>query len=241
MVKLETSDRKIMASTLKNSGYQVFFKADYENALEMLSKRPFHLVLVMIAADNDSGIQFVKNISRNHRAGTAAMPRIIGITTHEIVVSGLMDRCLVKPVSMDALLSAVDALLHRPDSQGKDTSRLDARTGVFNYAAALERAMDDMEFLEMILGEFIQDFPKKLKVVSDALKNSDTAKLAQSIYSLKGAASSVGAESLARITSDIEKKADLGEADAIPAMIEQLENEFLIFKTHILNMNWSRQ
>ncbi len=99
--------------------------------------------------------------------------------------------------------------------------------------------MDDIEFLELIVNEFIKGIPEKLNKIRESIKNSDNKVLTLTAHSLRGSAANIGAQNMIIKAMELEKKADVGELDETEIIVDALENEFFKFKNYIETINWS--
>jgi len=85
----------------------------------------------------------------------------------------------------------------------------------FDITALLDRLGGDWEFLKEIAGVFLDDCPKLLADIHEAVLNRDSERLAHAAHTLKGAVSNFGAESARRAALQLEQ---LGRAkNLVPA------------------------
>ena len=73
-----------------------------------------------------------------------------------------------------------------------------------NLEAALDRCGGDAEFLNEMLNEFLQLSRRQLSQITQAIEVSDGQILAREAHSVKGAAASLGAESISRTALELE-------------------------------------
>ncbi|MDO4552167.1 MAG: response regulator transcription factor [Bacillota bacterium] len=106
--------RRLMRIHLVRAGYQVFEAADGEQALEVLSQTPIHLLIVDVMMPRMDGFHLTQTL----RAARMDAPILI-VTARETLEdkkSGFAagaDDYLVKPVDMEEMLLHVEALLRR--------------------------------------------------------------------------------------------------------------------------------
>jgi two-component system response regulator VicR len=103
----------IISEMLESYGYQTSHATSAEEGIELLSKQPFHLILLDINLPEMSGFELCKELRLTHNipvifasARTEVNDRIMGLD-----IGG--DDYLPKPYSMKELLSHVNALMRR--------------------------------------------------------------------------------------------------------------------------------
>ncbi|WP_426342220.1 response regulator [Pseudoduganella sp. S-14] len=80
--------------------------------------------------------------------------------------------------------------------------------------------------LQRVLATFLQDTPRQLAALHEAVAESDPNTIRKTAHSLKSSSANVGADTLARLFRDLEQLARTGQTDGAADLIAQLEREF---------------
>jgi len=107
------------------------------------------------------------------------------------------------------------------ETRGPDNSNAE-----FDFSVLSERLMNDEDMVKEVISVFLEDTPKEIVSLRDALSLKDAEKVRNVAHSVKGAAGSIGASSLQELARQLEcagKGGDIGLADSI---FSQFEKEF---------------
>ena len=103
----------------------------------------------------------------------------------------------------------------------------------------LERAFSlvggDKELLKEILKLFVEDASAKLKDMKKALDENDMGRMKMLAHALKGASSSIAADTVTEITREIESGVTDGDPQYYQGRLEILERELVKLETEISN------
>ncbi|ADH86040.1 Hpt domain-containing protein [Desulfurivibrio alkaliphilus] len=88
---------------------------------------------------------------------------------------------------------------------------------------ALEQAGDDEELLTELLGMLRQSSANDLRRMKEALQAGDGPALADAAHNTKGAAASLGMESVRLLASDLEQAGRAGELAGVATQLTTLE------------------
>jgi len=80
--------------------------------------------------------------------------------------------------------------------------------------------------LHRVLATFLQDTPRQIAALHEAVAKCDPATIRKTAHSLKSSSANVGADALARLFKDLEQIARAGHTDGAANLIAQLEREF---------------
>jgi CheY-like chemotaxis protein len=176
------------------------------------------------------GAEAMAIIRERERATGAHIP-IVAVTAHAL--AGDRERCLnagadgyvSKPVSADALFAAIEAVLPQrgeaPAAVPTPTTTVvtpTRQTTPFGFSPDLiANAADDDTLLREIVDLFIEDCPRSLDRLRQALAAADSSAAGKAAHALKGSVANFDAEEAVRLAQDIEALAAAGD---IPAAVE---------------------
>ncbi|MBU3953526.1 MAG: Hpt domain-containing protein, partial [Proteobacteria bacterium] len=157
-----------------------------------------------------------------------------------------MDACLSKPILPADLIKAIETWTWQNEgflrAHVGGYSRIKSKKNqgiVFNLKVALERAMDDKKFLEMLVNEFVATLPEKIEAIRKAVFKKDTEAVITAAQSLKGSSGNMGADTIKEAAQAIETMGEAGDLGLAGNRITQLENESGRFKEYVNTIKWS--
>ena len=109
-------NQKLIARLLEKRGHTVVLAGNGLEALELLEKQPFDIVLMDVMMPEMDGFEATKRIREKEKAGGAHLP-VIALTAH--AMRGDRDQCLAagmdgyvsKPIKLEELFSAIENLV----------------------------------------------------------------------------------------------------------------------------------
>lgn len=100
----------------------------------------------------------------------------------------------------------------------KQVVEADTADGVFDRAVALSRVGGDVELLKEIAILFLDDYPKSLNELREAVESGDARRIERSAHGLKGSVSNFGARPAVEAAMQLET---MGRAQKL-AEVEQV-------------------
>ncbi|WP_421993487.1 ATP-binding protein [Roseococcus sp.] len=207
-------NRRVVARILEKAGHEPTLVSDGEEALDMLETREFDLVLMDLNMPRLDGIEAAKlyafqSLGRRRVPWLALTADATDEARRRCAEVGFV-ACLVKPLTPDALLAAIEAL---PLS---DEPGVERRPGVaaiashprFRPTGAVlvdQRALDDLEllggaeFAREVVAEFIEEAELTLGDLSRAVAAVDSGAFRAKAHALHSAAANVGARALCEL------------------------------------------
>lgn len=88
---------------------------------------------------------------------------------------------------------------------------------------------DGEDALRHLVELFQAAAPRRLSAMRETLEQRDAEVLARQGHTLKGSSSMVGAQRVARVSSDIEKAGRDGDLEVVAALLDRVENELAVF------------
>ncbi|MBA3009578.1 MAG: response regulator [Proteobacteria bacterium] len=242
--------RKSILNILNKSGYSATSKTDLGSAFKAFQTGAYNLVLLDI--DLSSSMDMVQTMRQYEKQEKMGWVPIIAMAENpgENQAKGLhrvsMDACLSKPILPADLIKAIETWTWQNEgflrAHVGGYSRIKSKKNqgiVFNLKVALERAMDDKKFLEMLVNEFVATLPEKIEAIRKAVFKKDTEAVITAAQSLKGSSGNMGADTIKEAAQAIETMGEAGDLGLAGNRITQLENESGRFKEYVNTIKWS--
>jgi two-component system, sensor histidine kinase and response regulator len=148
-----------------------------------------------------------------------------------------MNGYLAKPIDLAKLLELVE-ITGEPSRMEPNPAQLpNARmqtdmsstgnpspTPAADLPTALTRLRGDKSLLCDMIGFFLEDSPRMRETLRQSHQAGDFPTLHRTAHSLKGLAANFDAHSVIEASRDLEDAAKNGEADAIPALLDRVDN-----------------
>ena len=218
-------NQRVAVGLLRQRGHAVTIAADGREALAMLERERFDVVLMDVQMPVMGGFDATAAIRARERE-TGEHLRIVAMTAH--AMRGDRERCLAagmdgyisKPIDPRQLFAAVEEAVPESGPTG-----VDAHAEAFD-AAALRRRVDGNDaILREVIGLFLEDCPARLAAIERAIKQRDAEALRQAAHALKGSAANVSAVRLADAASVLERIGADSRLDAAVGAWQQLSVE----------------
>jgi len=94
---------------------------------------------------------------------------------------------------------------------------------VFDRAEMLDRLGGDVEFLDDVLGVFLDESPKMMDAARGAVHEGDARRVERSAHTLKGALMNIAAEPAAELAARLETLGREESLDECPRVLAALE------------------
>lgn len=206
-------NQKVASRLLEREGHEVDCVTTGVAAIEALENGKYSLVLMDVQMPEMDGLEASRRLRARKEFDQTP---IIALTAHamkgdrERCLEAGMDDYLTKPLRAAELKRIVDtwARLGRQIRTNVVTpSELETSTEeepILELQEALERVLDDEELLVEAIGLLIEDVPKVLGELREAVRVGDLEEARSRAHALKGAVSNVGAKQMVRACLDVE-------------------------------------
>ncbi len=200
-------------------------------SLEKLKNSDYDLILMdvqMPVMDGYEATQFIRSKFRPPKSKT----KIVAITANAIkgddqkCLDAGMDGYLSKPFKPADLKEVISVQLH-PKAAQKIPPAGNAqgnKAGVVNLHYLKEISDNDRAFMLDMIGSFIDQNPGDIEKLKSAIARKDWEEVAYVAHKIKPSISFMGIDILKSVVLDIERYAKKHEGDAIPRLVEKLEN-----------------
>jgi HPt (histidine-containing phosphotransfer) domain-containing protein len=109
---------------------------------------------------------------------------------------------------------------------------------VIDISEALNRAMGDVDFLQMMLAEFQRTIPDFLSRINRALQFNDMDSLAKDAHQFKGTAANLGAKIIAAVALKLEQIGKTGNSENGESTYAELQEAVTAFNHQLARIEW---
>lgn len=215
--------RLLLLRFLDTAGYRAEGVADGESAVTRAAAGELDLILMDVEMPGLDGLAATRRIRRDERlAGRRPVP-VAAVTAH--AVDGFRERCLaagcddfvVKPVSRNRLLAAVDRCLEAPVADLVHEASAEPPP---EASVPIPVAVDPDVF--DLVPAYLARCGSELEGLRAALAADDLGAVGRAAHRLKGSGGSYGFAAVSELGSEMEQAARDGRRDAVAAAAERL-------------------
>ena len=219
-----TVNQKVILLQLKKLGYSADAVANGLEAVEVVRKIPYDVVLMDCHMPEMNGYEATRAIRQ--MSGRAQLTRIIAVTANadpeerRKCLDVGMDDYLIKPINLEKLKNAMGGI----------ASDVGAAQGVVTASdadAIVEglKSFGDAAVIGELIDLFLGDAPGKIAQAQKAIDAENAAETREAIHSLKGSARNLHAEALARACENLEQQSKKGRLESAAADLKRIEEE----------------
>jgi CheY-like chemotaxis protein/HPt (histidine-containing phosphotransfer) domain-containing protein len=212
---------------LERHGHQVTVASNGRQALASLDTESFDLVFMDIQMPEMDGFEATAAIRAWERDTGRHLP-IVAMTANamkgdrEACLAAGMDGYVAKPVSTEALLNVMAAVLPTKRAAPAPVDEIPA-TDTFDVNDFLERLGGDRELLGQLVDLFLTESPPQLAAIRRAIEEGDRDALRRAAHSFKGMISNFGASKGVALTCRLEEMGRAGELSGAEEAFRSLE------------------
>jgi two-component system sensor histidine kinase/response regulator len=161
---------------------------------------------------------------------------IIAMTAHamrgdkERYLAGGMDGYVSKPIDPNSLFAEVERCVAGTEGSATMTTHSRDQCEYLDRSSLLERVEGDHELLVEMINLFLEDAPRLLAAMHDALERGDMLVLERTAHSMKGAAGNFSAHITVVAAARVEENAkngDMASAETSLAALEEAVKQLL--------------
>ncbi len=223
-------NQKLAIGLLEKWGHQVTLAVNGQEAVDLTASHSFDVLLMDMHMPVMGGIEATRRIRAREQALKQSPLSIIAMTAaamqadRDACLAVGMNDYIAKPVKAQELMEKLlvlgasigsDKRVHRP----------------FAYAEALADA--DRETVEIVVGLFLETYPRDLAALRQSLTQNDADTFTRTAHSLKGTLLLFQAEPAARVAADLEKRAATHPLAELASELGSLENEIALLAPHL--------
>ncbi|NLT67066.1 MAG: response regulator [Acidobacteria bacterium] len=229
------TNQKVAEYLLKKRGHKVHIAHNGRQAVEMLKRRDYDVVLMDVQMPVMDGFQATAEIRALSDQAKAHVP-IVAMTAHAL--KGDAERCLAhgmdayvsKPVQAEKLIEIVE-LLGGGDHAGSTESHeksepvpVTAGDPAFNLNEAVSRCFGKYEFFLEMVNCFFNEVDETIAALHEARSREKTEDVRTIAHRLKNTVVYLGAQRSTDAILELEKAAKEGSPDRIDACLGRLEH-----------------
>jgi len=218
---------------LERWGHRPRVAGDGSEALELLEREPFDLVLMDVQMPETDGLEATRRLrQREKEEGREHVP-VIALTAHarpsdrEECLEAGMDDYVAKPIDSDVLIEIIDRLVPAPTAvrRWEEMQAPEEETGEdeFDVEGALARIDGDRELLREIAGLFLEEAPRLLERIRHAMDRHDSETVRRAAHTLKGTVTNFAADSTRQRARQLEKLAEKDEMEEAAELFPEVE------------------
>jgi signal transduction histidine kinase/CheY-like chemotaxis protein/HPt (histidine-containing phosphotransfer) domain-containing protein len=218
-------NQRLAVTMLTKRGHQVRVAGDGAEALEMLAREPFDLVLMDVHMPRMGGFEATAAIRARERSSGASRIPIVALTAQ--AMKGDRERCLEagmdayvsKPLRAARLFETLEKLL--PSQEENTMTNESARNRENPEAAPVDEAElmsnvdGDLVTLREVTELFLSEHPGQLRRIEEAVAGGDAPAVESAAHALKGVLLTLGAAPAGDVAGRLEgmgREGDLGGA-----------------------------
>ena len=249
VVEDNATNREVLLAQLRKMGCAASAVLNGREAVEAVELGAFDLVLMDCQMPVMDGFEATRRIRSSAHAGIPIVAVTAGAMSDDrnrCLDAGMNDY-LTKPLDMLRLRNALTRWLSESGISFPGTPHgtphepaADSRSrATFNADGLLRRVMGDRQLAGTVIKGFVQDVPQQLDNLRARLEATDAPGTRLQAHTLKGAAATVGAESLQALARAIERAGTAGQLAQCRELLPRLVAEFEQFKSALARAGWA--
>jgi CheY-like chemotaxis protein/HPt (histidine-containing phosphotransfer) domain-containing protein len=223
-------NQKLVIRFLEKQGHQVVVAGNGKEALACLEQQPFDLVLMDVQMPEMDGLEATRLLRQRERDRGRHLP-VIAMTAY--AMKGDRERCLEagmdgyisKPITLADLQATIAG--HTPaGASAADAAPQEKDLGrIFDPVAALPRVGHDRKLLCELVEIFLEECPKLMADLDQAVTSGEAARLKRSAHTLKGAVDNFAAKAVFEAAFRLEMMGRHGNLAGVHEAWETLQDE----------------
>jgi CheY-like chemotaxis protein len=233
----DSAIRELTELLLTRQGHKVVAVDNGQDALRVLSSRPFDVVLLDDEMPGLNGAETARRIRASEKGGDKHqfLLSLSGNNTEadqrRLLQAGV-DACLSKPFHFEDLNKAMARLVFPVPEAAKAFAASNAARDTAGdvRAGLLQRVGGDAELLRRMIKIFLKDYRKKMALLRQALARKDAAALAATAHALKGSVSIFGAAEARQFAEELQDMGRQGQISGAAERLKLLEDQIVILE-----------
>ncbi len=225
--------RKLVRKLLEKQGHRVTQASNGREVLQVLEQKTVDLVLMNVQMPEMSGLEATRVIREGQLKGVDPAIRIIAITAHalkgdkERCLQAGMDGYLPKPLRTSSFFSTIARVMRGKGSEEVPELYQESPNSLEPELIDMEDALGAMggqvPLLHEIWTTFLRNNTNRVKSLRESLAQGDRYLFQQQLYSLQGAAATIGAKALSAQTGLLYAAAREEDMEGMELRLDQLQ------------------
>jgi signal transduction histidine kinase/CheY-like chemotaxis protein len=222
-------NQMVASRLLEKMGHTVMVVGNGREAVMMLEKQEFGLVLMDVQMPEMDGFETTRVI-REKEAATGKHIPIIAMTAHamkgdrERCLAAGMDGYIAKPIRPAELLAGIEGFTRRPGPAPRKPLALPEEDCI-DWQAAWANLEGDRNLLSELAVVFLDDLPQQMEAIHQAADKMQGDDLERFAHRLKGSVGNFAAKPAFEAAFRLEEIARQGDLQHAPQAVSALESE----------------
>jgi signal transduction histidine kinase/CheY-like chemotaxis protein/HPt (histidine-containing phosphotransfer) domain-containing protein len=221
-------NQKTVVGMLKKMGHSARVAVNGQEALALLANEAFDLVLMDVQMPLMDGLT-ASRLIREHEKGSGSRVPIIAMTAHAMktyeqqCLEAGMDGYLSKPANSRQLESAITTVLSKSNAASPGSKTFSPAVKTWDAEKARAKLGGDDTLLYEIIELFVEEIPKQLATLKQAILYNDSETVERIAHSIKGELGCLeisAASDYARELEEIGRNGTLGNAASTLSALE---------------------
>ncbi len=228
------ANQKLAVGLLESWGHHVTVANDGQEAVDLWSGQSFDLILMDVQMPNLDGLDATRIIRQKEESTGAHIP-IVALTAHalkgdrEKCLEVGMDRYISKPVRRHELYRAIKTFFVSPGEESAADPTGQVKAAEIAWSTALEAVEGNVEVLKDVGQAAIDELPRLVTSLQEALRDSNAELLARLAHTIKGSVRLFGGERVEQLAAEIEQMGKQSALNEAKPLVEQLEEAVIAF------------
>jgi len=238
-------NQKVALNILSRLGYRADVVANGIEVLEAIERQVYDVILMDVQMPEMDGLTATRQICQDFKTNLNDPPLIIAMTANamqgdrQICLEAGMNDYLSKPIPINDLINVlINSFHHLSKQEIKSNDIKSEKTQLITMKPEeildqnalkdlLEMAGDDAsEMIADIIDCYLDDSPRHLKELQEALKAQNARLLAHTSHTLKSSSGSLGAKQLSQLCQQLENFAKEKNLDTASDLVTKIETEY---------------
>jgi two-component system sensor histidine kinase/response regulator len=215
----------VIVRVLEKMGHAPTMAHNGREAVSLATNGKFDLVFMDVQMPEMDGLAATVAIRESEKRNGTHLP-IFAMTAHamkgdrEQCLAAGMDGYMTKPVSFSEIQQTLEAV-----AAERRTAAPPVITTSWDKGAALNRVEGDEELLKDICRIFLEESPKLMTQLQQAVAQEDAEGVSRAAHSIKGESGYLGAANVSQMAKQLETMGRDCELSQAPPVFEQLQKE----------------
>jgi PAS domain S-box-containing protein len=222
-------NQKLVVTLLEREGHAVTVVGNGRAALAAAASESFDLALMDVQMPDMDGLEATAAIRVRERQIGGHLP-IVAMTAHalrgdrERCLEAGMDEYISKPIHVRRLLETIERAVGGPEPEAWSEAAPE-ETGAVDWSEVLKVTRGDRQLLGTIVAAALDELPRLLAAIREAVAAADPTALRLAAHTLKGSVQYFGATRAFELAFRLEKMGQEGDVTAASEVVDRLETK----------------